>query len=328
MVEAHFLIMTAVPGWFFRDSLPSTYTICPRNVDVGLVQHSALQIDLPATVEALQHLYAREQKTSLEISSLLAECDVIISDISPMAFAAAREEGIPSILVENFTWDWIYKDYLASVPEIGPYISLIRQRYSLADYRIQAEPVCLGIKSDLRVAPVARKKRDSRETIRARLGIDNDRSAVLISMGGEGIRRLPTHLLEDFPEVVFLVSGLRESVPEINNLRIIPEDSGVYHPDLVASVDAVIGKVGYSTLAEVYHSGTPYGYIPRADFRETGPLVGYIEKNMAGMAIAAEDFFNGRWLEMLPELIAMKSDPGMRINGADQIAGFIADLLS
>ena len=31
----------------------------------------------------------------------------------------------------------------------------------------------------------------------------------------------------------------------------------VFHPDLVNASDAVIGKAGYNTLAEVFYAGTP-----------------------------------------------------------------------
>src|SRR6202035_923270 len=36
---------------------------------------------------------------------------LVISDIPPLAIAAADQAGIPSIAVANFTWDWIYAYY-------------------------------------------------------------------------------------------------------------------------------------------------------------------------------------------------------------------------
>ncbi len=51
------------------------------------------------------------------------------------------------------------------------------------------------------------------------------------------------------------------------NIIFLPQNSAFYHPDLVNASDAVIGKVGYSTLAEVFHAGVPYGFITRSEFQ-------------------------------------------------------------
>ena len=88
-----------------------------------------------------------------------------------------------------------------------------------------------------------------------------------------------------------------------------------------------MGKVGYSTIAEIYQTGVPFGYIARPENREMQPLVDFIENQMSGMAIAESEFHSGTFIEHLEKLLKIPCTPGHRSNGADQIAGFIAALL-
>ena len=87
--------------------------------------------------------------------------------------------------------------------------------------------------------------------------------------------------------------------------------------------DAVIGKVGYSTLAEAYHAGIPFGFIARDSFRESDSLVSYINEEMAGLHIKEEDFFNGKWIRSLPELLSLPRLRRSGPNGSDQAAHYI-----
>lgn len=49
------------------------------------------------------------------------------------------------------------------------------------------------------------------------------------------------------------------------NLRFLAHDAPWYFPDLVAA-DLVVGKTGYSTVAEAFQGQTAYGYVQRPDF--------------------------------------------------------------
>ena len=108
---------------------------------------------------------------------------------------------------------------------------------------------------------------------------------------------------------------------------LLPENSEFFHPDLINACDAVIGKVGYSTIAEVYHAGIPFGYCARAHYRESAPLVNFIENKMHGFVIGQSEFNNGDWIDRIEELLALPRVQRNTSNGADQIAGFISGLL-
>jgi UDP-N-acetylglucosamine:LPS N-acetylglucosamine transferase len=88
----------------------------------------------------------------------------------------------------------------------------------------------------------------------------------------------------------------------------------------VNASDAVVGKVGYSTLTEVYWSGVPFGYVARQGFRESESLASFIEEHMAGMAIAEDALYDSSWVLGLRELLSIKRRRPAGVNGADQIA--------
>jgi UDP-N-acetylglucosamine:LPS N-acetylglucosamine transferase len=130
------------------------------------------------------------------------------------------------------------------------------------------------------------------------------------------------------PEDVCLVipggsNGVERNGPVIS----LPHRSAFFHPDLVNAADAVMGKVGYSTLAEVYQAGVPFGFIKRSHFRESDILAEYIHQQMRGVAISEASFRSGAWEKTMEQLLSVPPREGERANGATQIADFVCDIL-
>ncbi|RME73705.1 MAG: hypothetical protein D6784_11500 [Chloroflexi bacterium] len=236
--------------------------------------------------------------------------------------------------MENFTWDWIYEGYLplvetpALADRLRRHIAGLRDWFQQTDYHIQTEPVCAAAeRAHLTVPPVSRGVRTPRAEIRQRLDIPAGVPAVLVTMGGTAWAYDFLTRLAVQPEVCFVIPGVEEALPAAGNVRLLPRQSGFYHPDLVNAVDAVVGKVGYSTVAEVYQAGVPMGYIARAQFRESPVLVQYIDRRMAGLPIDEAAFRAGRWLDRLPALLALPRRREAAVGGAEQIARFVLSVL-
>ena len=197
----------------------------------------------------------------------------MLCDIAPLGIAVAKAAGLPSVLIENFTWDWIYAAYAQSYAQMEFYISYLQELFSAAEYRMQTEPVCAYHAADLVTHPVSRKPTASSASIRQRLGLPAQARVVMITMGGIPMQYPFLQQLAAQPDISFIIPGASESIQHYGNVVLLPHRTGLFHPNLVSACDAVIGKVGYSTLAEVYHAGLPFGYIPRQDFRESARLV-------------------------------------------------------
>jgi len=317
-------IFTTVPASFFRESLRGPFGYHREVTDIGLVQTTSLHEDVGATVERLDAFLPFEEQGVERLATAIAGCDAAICDISPLGIAAARRAGVPSILVENFTWQWIYAGYGAGAEGLERHIRYLRAVTESADLHIQTTPVCeRAAGADLVTPPVARIRRVSREETRRALGLPAGRRAVLITMGGTQDRFEFLERLADERHVTFVVLGGAEERTERHNLLLLPLRHGFYHPDLTHACDAVVGKVGYSTIAEVYQAGVPFGYVTRPHNRECVALAAFVDAHMPSVRLPHEAFFTGAWVAHLPELLTLKRVARNEPNGAEQIAEFV-----
>ena len=323
-----FEIFTLTPRWLFESSLGTDFAYHELLTDVGLVQLDPLREDLSQTIARLDAYLPYDPALVAKAASVLKEtsCRLVVCDISPLGIAVAREAGVPSVLIENFTWHWIYEAYIEREPGIGRHVAFMKEICARADYHIQTEPVCRPVDADLTVPPVSRNVRQPARLIRASLGIPDAKKIVVITMGGVRLEYDFHEQLHSIPDVHFIIPGGDTEITTRANVTSLPWNSHLYHPDLINAADAVIGKVGYSTLAEVYHAGVPFGYIGRKVFRESAVLIDYIAENIPGVEIEEEQFRSGTWVSVLPELLKLPRSPGREQDGAIEIARFIVDL--
>ena len=132
-----FEIVTTVPHWFFAESLTAPYSLHSVNCDIGLVQRNSLEEDPGKTLELLDRFFPLDQSLVDRVAGLLADCSLVICDIAPLGIAAAQRAGTLSVLLENFTWDWIYRSYLEQWPGFDYHISYLQQLYASVDYHLQ-----------------------------------------------------------------------------------------------------------------------------------------------------------------------------------------------
>jgi len=326
--ELRFEIFTQVPEWFFHDSLSGPFGYHSLLTDIGLAQKNSLVEDLPATVQRLQKFLPfdapRLDRLAGQVRAL--NCRLILCDIAPLGIAAGQAAGLPAVLIENFTWDWIYQGYLPQEERLTGPIAYLQQVFGAANARIQTEPVCQPVaRADLSVPPISRRVRTPAGRVRARLGLAEQARVVLITMGGVAWEYTFLEQLQEQVGVYFLVPNGSRQVERHGNLILFPGDSDFYHPDLINAADLVIGKAGYSTIAEVYQAGVPLGYVARSRFRESPVLVDYIQTHMHGLPISESEFANGRWLARLPALLAMPRLSRDDTAGAKQVARFVLD---
>lgn len=325
----HFEIFTTIPSWFFEESLRRPYTYHRLVTDIGLVQETPLHADLAKTVKRLSRFipFSESRISGLGKEMDRLNCELIVCDIAPMGISVAREAGLPSVLVENFTWDWVYAEYIERHDGLKRYADYLGTLFDDADYHVQTQPVCSLKSSSLTVLPVSRRARSAKDEVRQRLGIPDHAKMVLITMGGipETYGFLEGLALPD--DVYFVIPGGSNAFRNNGHLITLPHHSKFFHPDLINAADAVVGKVGYSTLAEVYHGGVPFGYIKRTNFRESEILADYIERHMNGLAIEEESFRTGDWISNTSRLLEMPRIRRRVPNGAIQVAEFVCSVL-
>jgi hypothetical protein len=326
---AHFEIFTSVPVWFFENLPGDRYDFHSLLTDVGFVQTTPFHADLSRTLRALDGLLPFDAARIEEIGRKLLQlgCRAAICDIAPLGIVAAKKSGIPAVVIENFTWDWMYEAYAPKLPEFKPHVDYLRRVFGMADLRIQTEPICDRVSGAPALPPISRRIKAKPARIRQRLAVPENGNLVLITTGGISEEYRFLDQLKRVPEVCFVVPGVGQSPQRRDNVLTLPHRSAFFHPDLVGAADAVIGKLGYSTLAEVYQAGVPFGYIARPDFPESRALVQFVEKNMNAVAIDETSFQQGDWLSRLPELLQMPLLERRSADGAEQAARMILDLV-
>lgn len=327
--RTRFKIFTTVPQWFFDQSLTGPFEYHPLHTDIGLAQETPLREDLDKTIQKLDEFLPFDPSLMESLARQVDGCGLILCDIAPLGIAVAQKAGIPSVLIENFTWDWIYQPYAEQNSRIQPHITYLREWFSQADYHIQTQPICQpSPRADFSAEPISRSPKTEPGQVRSQLGIPEGRKMVLLTMGGIQGRYDFLEGLNALKDIFFVIPGGGASdLPEFqDNIILLSSNSSFFHPDLVNAADAVVAKAGYSTLAEVYHTGIPLAYVSRALFPESKTLAAFIEQRMKGFAINPDEFQKGAWISRIPELVSLPRIRPRTPNGAIQTAEFITSL--
>lgn len=311
-------LFTTVPESMFAETLP-LFSYHSLTCDIGLRQKNGLNADLPATILDLEEFLPFDQTLVNTLAKDIQDCSLVLCDIAPLGIAVAKKAGIPSVLIENFTWDWIYQAYLPEYPDLQPAIDYLRGQYQQADIHIRTEPLCGTGKGQLHCSPVFRRTRRQRTEVRQALHCQ-DKNLVLISMGGMELELPFVHQLSSLPNTIFLLAGQEKNLQPADNIFLLSRSSNFYHPDLINAADLVVCKSGYSTVAECFQAGVPIVTVGRATFPESAVLERFCTRRMEGQVLSQEEFLSGSWLHKLDSLLSVLRQPPAPGNGADTIA--------
>jgi L-arabinokinase len=318
-------VRSAAPHWIFEDR-GSDVTCSTASIDPGMIQRNAFDLDLAATIQA-HEAFADGWETLLRREAELLERiapRVVLSDIPALAIGAAAAAGIPAVGVSNFSWDWILAGYADREPRLRPLIRRYAEAYGKAEcvFRLPMHGDLGAFPSIVDVPLLTRRSHLPRAVVRRQLGIADDerRPLVLVSFGGFGSGPLSAPETPEMEGYLFLAfaekpSGFR------GDWRRLPTPSPIPHEELVAACDALIGKPGYGTAAEVIAERTRFLYLSRADWTEGPPLEEGLARDGCARAIPRDDFFAGRWREHLDALLAQPLPAqAPAANGAEVIA--------
>jgi len=315
------IFLGKTPAWFWQGTLPSTinFVCLDENTDVGLVQDTPFAHNLNETKRKLEEFLKQEKKRSYQLfRELQKHCtDLVISDISSLGIKVGNLLGIPNILIENFTWPWIYEVYAKNDLFFRKSADHLRKCYDLVDLRIQCSPYCESVPSSKKISPVFRPPVSTVEETKRKLQIPE--KFVLISTGGISL---------NYRDYNFNSSGIKVVAPcsidepyRQGNTFYIPINSGIYFPDLVYASSAIIGKAGYGTVSEAWGMNKPFFGIYRKDFAESAKLREFTKANLDHKEIEESDLRDLSWLNdlKLPQHITSIR----KENGAEQAAELI-----
>lgn len=316
-----FVRSSAAP-WLLDRTIQVPFDLDSRPTDTGVVQLDSLRLDARATMTAAGQFYSNLETLAIEEARLLRDRGValVVADAPPLACAAAQQAGIPSVVVSNFTWDWIYEAYAREHPRAAETIAAIRAAYRLASaaWRLPLHGDFIPFDAIVDVPFVARHSGKDPASTRAHLGLPLDKRLVLPSFGGYGVQGLNLETV-DLPDGWVIVRGLDQA--EIY-------DAGLSYQDLVRAVDVVITKPGYGIVSECIANGAAMVYTSRGNFPEYDVFVREMPRYLRCAFISNEELLAGRWAAAIDAAFGAPQPPQRpRTDGAEVIANMIAACL-
>lgn len=332
------VVRTGAKPWIFDLTLRSPVEVQQAECDTGVAQIDSLRLDETETLRRAGEFYATFDRRVRDEAALLraAGTTLVVADIPPLAIAAAREAGIPSLAIGNFTWDWIYEAYEPERVGLPHLVPVIREASEGASGYLRLpmwggfEMAPPDLTTDLPL--VARRSARRGAETRAGLGLPADRRLVLLSFGGHGLDSLdPAALRRLGPDYLVVVTGhlqlARAARAAGEAVAVFDEralyDGGWRYEDLVAASDVVLTKPGYGIIAECAANGAAILYTSRGHFVEYEVLVQEMPLYVRSQFIPQEALFAGDWRPYLDELLAQDQPEPADVSGADAAADVI-----
>jgi len=315
--DVRIVVRTSVAPWIFDRIRGPQVEVQPCETDTGVVQLDSVRLDVEETARCAAGFYRHfDRRVAAEAAHLRQlGAHLVIGDVPPLAFAAAHAAGLPSVLVANFTWDWIYA-YYPEFEALAPgVVDTIAAAYASASKALRL-PICGGFDSVRAVTEdvpfIARRSRRDPADSRRALGLGHDQRLVLSSFSGYGLA-LPYDRIAQSGLVV--VSPERHPPP------------GFKYEDLVAAADVVVSKPGYGIVSECVANRTPFLYTSRGRFAEYEVMLAEMPRMLRCRHIEQEDLLAGNWRDAIEALLSQEEPAGRpAIDGAPIIAAAILGL--
>ncbi|XP_027333907.1 L-arabinokinase-like isoform X3 [Abrus precatorius] len=322
-------VVTGAPDFVFTSEVQSPRLFIRKVLlDCGAVQSDALTVDRLASLQKYSETAVKPRAGILAqetewLNSIKA--DLVVSDVVPVACRAAADAGIRSVCVTNFSWDFIYAEYvMAAGLHHRSIVWQIAEDYSHCEFLIRLPGYCPmpAFRDIIDVPLVVRRLHKSAKEARKELGVADDVKLVILNFGGQpsGLK-----LKEEFlpPGWLCLVCGAPDNEGLPPNFMKLAKDA--YTPDLIAASDCMLGKIGYGTVSEALAYKCPFVFVRRDYFNEEPFLRNMLEYYQCGVEMIRRDLLTGHWRPYLERAISLKPCYEAGINGGEVAAHILQE---
>ena len=295
--------ITAIPEAFFRRELQRPFGYLERRLDCGCLQTDFVTVDRRGTLEEYAMI---SDHTKPIVDELVLWCgehrvDGIVSDIVPVAFDIAARCSVPSLAVTNFTWYDIYREFLSDYPSFTPLVETLQCQYQTAGKLLAlapALPMSYFSRID-HVSMVGRKGINRKNELLESFHLESDRKVAVVYIGDFGTSATTWDRLAAFSRWEFF--GLHAVPGAPANYHLL--DGGKFsYPEVIASADCIVGKLGYGLVSEAMINGTPIVFLPREHFAEYPVLERTVTEWGGGIVLSKDDFTALNWGAALDEV--------------------------
>ncbi|GKV37775.1 hypothetical protein SLEP1_g45765 [Rubroshorea leprosula] len=322
-------VVTGAPDFVYTSEIQSPRLFLRKLVlDCGAVQADALTVDRQASLEKYSETAVKPRASILatEVEWLNSiKADFVVSDVVPVACRAAADAGIRSVCVTNFSWDFIYAEYvMAAGHHHRSIVWQIAEDYSHCEFLIRLPGYCPmpAFRDVIDVPLVVRRLHKSRKEVRKEIGVREDVKLVILNFGGQpaGWKLKEEYLPSGW---LCLVCGASDTQDLPPNFIKLPKDA--YTPDLIAASDCMLGKIGYGTVSEALAYKLPFVFVRRDYFNEEPFLRNMLEYYQGGVEMIRRDLLTGHWKPYLERAISLKPCYEGGINGGKVAAHILQE---
>jgi hypothetical protein len=326
--EIVLILATTAPRAIIEAYLPGAFIHRPRALDVGVIQVDSVIMDLPATLEKLQQIQAQQQAIIDSEVSFINQNKVglVLADIPPLAAPIAKAAGIPSWMMSNFGWDFIYRPWGGEFEAMADWISECFQQCDRL-FRMPFHEDMSAFSSITDVGLTGVTPRFSEPEMRQRFGLENTPKdqTVLVTFGGLGLSQVPFENFDRFPDWKFI--GFDLKCPDFPNL--IKVTDPIYRPvDFMPLCGRILSKPGYSTFSEACRLDVPIITIPRENFSEAALLLKGLQDYAHHRIVTSEEFFHGDWSFLAEPMLPPRLAEKLAKDGNQTIAQAVVDYLT
>ncbi|MBL4775119.1 MAG: hypothetical protein JKY87_03580 [Mariprofundus sp.] len=312
------LIRCALPEAEIRARLVFDFILESSPVDVGVVQKNAIEEDRTASIQQMRRwINGFDDQIEREIALLRSfHPALIISDISPLAFPAAKALGVPSIGLATLDWFTIYEHWLDAGDAI---LRKLSDAYAACDVLL-TPPMAMHMPvspTQKNIPLIAPEPRNISNPI-----APTTRNKALVLFGGCGNPPYDVQALTNMPDWLFLIPDAPANSPE--NVQAIHFSADIRPIDLMQHVDVVLCKPGYGVLSECWRTATPIAWVERPDFPEFPMLKSWLDDSFPAAGMTRTDFRQGLWQHALN---AAQSHPANFPACIDDGANAAADII-
>ncbi|KAL4570227.1 hypothetical protein LXL04_025878 [Taraxacum kok-saghyz] len=322
-------VVTGAPDFVFTTEVQSPRLFLRKLVlDCGAVQADALTVDRLASLEKYNETAVAPRASILatEVEWLNSiKADLVVSDVVAVACRAAADAGIRSVCVTNFSWDFIYAEYvMAAGYHHRSIVWQIAEDYSHCEFLIRLPGYCPmpAFRDVIDVPLVVRRLHKTRKEVRSEMGISEDVKLVILNFGGQPAG---WKLKEDYlpPGWLCLVCGASSEQELPPNFIKLAKDT--YTPDVMAASDCMLGKIGYGTVSEALSYKLPFVFVRRDYFNEEPFLRNMLEYYQGGVEMIRRDLLTGHWRPYLERATSLKPSYDGGVNGGQVAARILQD---
>jgi hypothetical protein len=294
----------------------------PEAPDIGMVMGSSLDVSAAESYAAYTAFHRDWGKRVTDLSERLRTLrpSLVFANVPYLPCAAAAAADIPSAALCSLNWAEIFQPYCGAMTGGDAIHRQIRSAYGQAELFLNPEPSMPmhGLANLRPIGPIARRGVNRRNRINEQLGLKPGEKLVLIFMGGIQTI-LPLGTWCSLPGINFLVAG--SDCPKRPDM--FPLGSlGLPYIDVLCSLDALITKPGYGSVAEAACNGVPVLYVKR-HWPEEPFLVQWLHTHGQCLELSREDLERGQLMASLYALWEQPQKPFVASTGAAEAANLL-----